>query len=137
MTFYKKSSLRVSIAETLSTVSKAKARSATLWGRVEKLRAFVCFYKIYAKSIINLIDSITLNTELNQESEQGKLCLMQIYFHATFLINSQHTQRGLFHFVQRFPFVRLDQGLHPRHPRKQYKIKIVDFLFVLLAFKVN
>jgi len=32
--------LRVSIAETLSTVSKAKARSATLWGRVEKLRAF-------------------------------------------------------------------------------------------------
>jgi putative lipase involved disintegration of autophagic bodies len=33
--------LRVSIAETLSTVSKAKARSATLWGRVEKLRAFV------------------------------------------------------------------------------------------------
>ena len=32
MTFYKKSSLRVSIAETLSTVSKAKARSATLWG---------------------------------------------------------------------------------------------------------
>ena len=30
-----------SIAETLSTVSKAKARSATLWGRVEKLRAFV------------------------------------------------------------------------------------------------
>ena len=35
--------LRVSIAETLSTVSKAKARSATLWGRVEKLRAFA-FY---------------------------------------------------------------------------------------------
>ena len=33
--------LRVSIAETLSTVSKAKARSATLWGRVERLRAFV------------------------------------------------------------------------------------------------
>jgi len=32
---------RESIAETLSTVSKAKARSATLWGRVEKLRAFV------------------------------------------------------------------------------------------------
>jgi hypothetical protein len=32
--------LRVSIAETLSTVSKAKARSAALWGRVEKLRAF-------------------------------------------------------------------------------------------------
>jgi len=30
---------RESIAETLSTVSKAKARSATLWGRVEKLRA--------------------------------------------------------------------------------------------------
>jgi hypothetical protein len=29
----------VSIAETLSTVSKAKARSATLWGRVERLRA--------------------------------------------------------------------------------------------------
>jgi len=40
MTFFKKSALRVSIAETLSTVSKAKARSATLWGRVEKLRAF-------------------------------------------------------------------------------------------------
>jgi len=35
---------RESIAETLSTVSKAKARSATLWGRVEKLRAFVSFY---------------------------------------------------------------------------------------------
>ena len=31
---------RESIAETLSTVSKAKARSATLWERVEKLRAF-------------------------------------------------------------------------------------------------
>ena len=31
---------RESIAETLSTVSKAKARSATLWRRVEKLRAF-------------------------------------------------------------------------------------------------
>ena len=30
---------RESIAETLSTVSKAKARSATLWERVEKLRA--------------------------------------------------------------------------------------------------
>ena len=52
----------------LSTVSKAKARSATLWG-VLKLKHL--FYKIYAKSIINLIDSITLNTELNQESEQG------------------------------------------------------------------
>ena len=35
--------LRVSIAETLSTVSKAKARSATLWGRVERLRAFSLF----------------------------------------------------------------------------------------------
>jgi len=32
---------RESIAETLSTVSKAKARSATLWGRVEKLRTFL------------------------------------------------------------------------------------------------
>ena len=39
MIFFKITALRVSIAETLSTVSKAKARSATLWGRVEKLSA--------------------------------------------------------------------------------------------------
>ena len=39
MSFFQMAALRVSIAETLSTVSKAKARSATLWGRVEKLRA--------------------------------------------------------------------------------------------------
>jgi len=32
---------RESIAETLSTVSKAKARSATLWGRVERVSTFV------------------------------------------------------------------------------------------------
>jgi len=43
MTFYKKSSLRVSIAETLSTVSKAKARSATLWGRVEGVESISFF----------------------------------------------------------------------------------------------
>uniref|UniRef100_UPI001BB22956 hypothetical protein n=1 Tax=Acinetobacter lwoffii TaxID=28090 RepID=UPI001BB22956 len=39
MSFFQMAALRVSIAETLSTVSKAKARSATLWRRVEKLRA--------------------------------------------------------------------------------------------------
>ena len=32
--------LRVSIAETLSTVSKAKARSATLWGELRELSTF-------------------------------------------------------------------------------------------------
>jgi len=32
--------LRVSIAETLSTVSKAKARSATLWKRLRELSTF-------------------------------------------------------------------------------------------------
>jgi len=42
--------LRVSIAETLSTVSKAKARSATLWGRVGKLSAFV-----FTRSMPNLL----------------------------------------------------------------------------------
>jgi len=41
---------RESIAETLSTVSKAKARSATLWRRVEKLSAFA-FLQIILKRI--------------------------------------------------------------------------------------
>ena len=44
MSFFQMAALRVSIAETLSTVSKAKARSATLWGRVEKLRAFIFLF---------------------------------------------------------------------------------------------
>jgi len=37
--FFQMTAFRESIAETLSTVSKAKARSATLWRRVEKLSA--------------------------------------------------------------------------------------------------
>ncbi|HDQ4296175.1 TPA: hypothetical protein P8741_003614 [Acinetobacter baumannii] len=41
VSFFQMTAFRGSIAETLSTVSKAKARSATLWERVEKLRAFV------------------------------------------------------------------------------------------------
>lgn len=38
--FFQMTAFRESIAETLSTVSKAKARSATLGERVEKLSAF-------------------------------------------------------------------------------------------------
>ena len=38
--FFQMTAFRESIAETLSTVSKAKARSATLWGRVEELSTF-------------------------------------------------------------------------------------------------
>ena len=54
--FFKKSALRVSIAETLSTVSKAKARSATLWGRVEKLRALSGLdINILVKDILTVI----------------------------------------------------------------------------------
>jgi hypothetical protein len=34
---------RESIAETLSTVSKAKARSATLWGRARDFELFLFF----------------------------------------------------------------------------------------------
>jgi hypothetical protein len=46
----------VSIAETLSTVSKAKARSATLWGRVEKLRALSGLdINILVKDILTVI----------------------------------------------------------------------------------
>jgi hypothetical protein len=45
VSFFQMTAFRESIAETLSTVSKAKARSATLWGRVEKLSAF--FLMVY------------------------------------------------------------------------------------------
>jgi hypothetical protein len=44
VSFFQMTAFRVSIAETFSTVSKAKAQSATLWGRVEKLRSFA-FYE--------------------------------------------------------------------------------------------
>ena len=40
MTFFQKSALRVSIAETLSTVHQSQRACPTRWGRVEKLRAF-------------------------------------------------------------------------------------------------
>ena len=38
--FFKMTALRVSIAETLSTVHQSQRACPTLWGRVEKLRAF-------------------------------------------------------------------------------------------------
>ena len=61
--------LRVSIAETLSTVSKAKARSATLWRRVEKLRAF--FFQELCQVHFKLIELITLNTEIIKKLSKG------------------------------------------------------------------
>ena len=131
MTFYKSRPLSEVLPKLSQPFPKPK-HEVRRFGGVLKLS--ICFYKIYAKSIINLIDSITLNTELNQESEQGKLCLMQIYFHATFLINSQHTQRGLFHFVQRFPFVRLDQGFTPDTP-KTIQNKNRRFSFCIVSFQ--
>ena len=47
--------LRVSIAETLSTVSKAKARSATLWGRVEKLSAVSRMLLFIFDLVLNIV----------------------------------------------------------------------------------
>ena len=40
VSFFKMTALRVSIAETLSTVHQSQRACPTLWGRVEKLRAF-------------------------------------------------------------------------------------------------
>jgi hypothetical protein len=53
---------RESIAETLSTVSKAKARSATLWERVERVESIIIYWIIL--ELIKIKDKINIMLRL-------------------------------------------------------------------------
>ena len=54
---------------------------------------------------------------------------MQAYFHANFLIISQHTQRGLSSLRSKIPFCETGSGLCPRYPKntKTEKLKFSYF----------
>lgn len=54
---------------------------------------------------------------------------MQAYFHANFLIISQHTQRGLSSLRSKIPFCETGSGAFPPIPQKHQNRKIKIFLF--------
>ena len=71
--FFKMTALRVSIAETLSTVHQSQRACPTLWGRVEKLRAFA-FYIL----IIIILKKLLLKGVNNGCGQRLFLCIKPV-----------------------------------------------------------